>query len=127
MQYMTEAERICNADENSSTKSIIVLQRFKRMAKPPYQTIKLLNKSYKIKCPVEERANLKRCAEKLNEQLLKNKAEFDHLTDYQLLLLSALNISHELIHCQAQQTLQREQLNHFISALGDRMNQPVTE
>ena len=97
------------------------------MTKPPYQTIKLLNKSYKIKCPVEECASLQQCAEKLNEQLLKHKAEFGHLTDDQLLLLSALNICHELIACQTQQTREREQLAHLISALGDRFNQPVTE
>lgn len=96
----------------------MALQRFEvNMSTPKYHTVKLLNKSYKIKCPDEEIANLQLSAQKLNDQLLKNRDEFKHLTDYQSLLLAALHISHELINCQTQQAQQREQLGHLISSI----------
>ncbi|MDA9271839.1 cell division protein ZapA [bacterium] len=97
------------------------------MSRPKLQTIKLLNKSYKIKCPDVEISNLQLSAQKLNEQLLKNKNEFKHLTDYQSLLLAALHISHELINCQSQQIQQRTQLNQFISSLENKINQVTVE
>lgn len=88
-------------------------------------SIKLLNKTYEIKCPEGEAKNLQQAAEKLNEQLLKNKSKFKQLDEFHSLLLAALNISHELITCQKQQEHQRQQVARFISTLENKIHQVV--
>lgn len=88
-------------------------------------TIRLLNKTYDIKCPTEEVDNLNLAAKKLNEQLLTNKTKFQSLDAFQILLLSALNISHELIASLKQQEQQRNQVTQFISSLETKINQTV--
>lgn len=87
--------------------------------------IKLLNKTYDIKCPEHEAANLILAAEKLNEQLLLNKTKFKQLDDFQNLLLASLYVSHELVTCQKQQENQRHQVTQFISSLENKINQVV--
>jgi cell division protein ZapA len=88
-------------------------------------SIKLLNKTYEIKCPDAEIDNLQQAAEKLNEQLLQNKKKFKQLDEFHALLLAALNVSHELIKCQNQQEHQREQVTKFINSLENKIHQVV--
>ncbi|MDI9818969.1 MULTISPECIES: cell division protein ZapA [unclassified Legionella] len=88
-------------------------------------SIKLMNKSYEIKCPDSEIDNLQQAAEKLNEHLLQNKKKFKQLDDFQTLLLAALHVSHELISCQRQQEQQRQQVTQFISSLENKIHQVV--
>jgi len=88
-------------------------------------SVKLLNKTYEIKCPESETANLQRAADKLNEQLLSNKRKFKQLDDFQNLVLAALHVSHELIACQHQQEQQRHQVAQFINSLENKINQVV--
>lgn len=88
-------------------------------------SIKLLNKTYEIKCPEHEAVNLQRAAEKLNEQLNINKKKFKQLDDFQNLVLAALHVSHELISCQKQQEQQRHQVTQFINSLENKINQVV--
>lgn len=84
--------------------------------------IRLLNKTYDIKCPEEAAINLKNAAKKINDQLLINKVKFKSLSEFQLLLLASLNISHELVTSLKQQTEQRNHVNELISALEKKMN-----
>lgn len=88
-------------------------------------SIKLLNKTYEIKCPDTEIINLEQAAEKLNEQLLLTKKKFKQLDEFQSLLLAALNVSHELITCQKQQEQQRQQVTKFINSLENKIHQVV--
>ncbi|KTC68844.1 cell division protein ZapA [Legionella birminghamensis] len=88
-------------------------------------SIRLLNKTYEIKCPDHEVDNLQRAGQKLNEQLLANKKKFRQLDEFQNLLLAAIHISHELISCQKQQEQQRHQVTQFINSLETRINQVV--
>ena len=92
------------------------------MTKTKCYTIRLLNKSYDIKCPEDEQQSLQLAAQKLNEQLLKKKAEFKKLDDVQALVLAALHLSHELITSQSQQKEQRHQLTEFISTLESKIS-----
>lgn len=82
--------------------------------------IKLLNKTYDIKCPEQEADNLHMAADKLNEQLLQNKKQFRQLDDFQNLVLAALHISHELISCKKQQEEQRNQVTRFMNSLDSK-------
>lgn len=84
-------------------------------------TIKLLNKNYKIKCPAEEADNLQYAALRLNEELSKEKNQTTRLDEYQMLLMAALRISHELVLRQQQQAEQTQQLTTFIQAFEDKI------
>lgn len=87
--------------------------------------IKILNKSYEIKCPDGEEANLVQAAEKLSDHMQQNKNKFKKLGDYQTLLLAALDISHELIICKNEQEHQRHQVTQFITSLESKINKTV--
>lgn len=88
-------------------------------------SIKLLNKTYEIKCPDEEVMNLQQAAEILNAQLMQTKKKFKQLDEFQTFLLAALNVSHELLACQKQQELQRQQVTKFINSLENKIHQVV--
>lgn len=86
-------------------------------------TIQLMNKAYKIKCPVEEMANLELAAKKLNATISQKKSQFKTLEPMQILLLSALHISHELINQEQKQIQKREQLAEFIQNLETKLEE----
>ncbi len=88
-------------------------------------TIKVLNKSYQIKCPESEETNLLLAAAKLNEKITNHKSKFKYLDNVQTLLLAALDIGHELIICKNEQEQQRHQVNQFISSLESKINKTV--
>ena len=90
-------------------------------------SIRLLNKSYEIKCPEHEIENLQQAALKLNAQILEKKQKFKQLEDFDALLLAALHISHELISCQKQQEQRRLQLSQFISSLENKISQAAAD
>jgi len=86
-------------------------------------TIQLMNKAYKIKCPVEEMENLEMAAKKLNSTISQKKSQFKTLDPMQLLLLAALHISHELINQEQKQVQQHEKLAEFIQSLENRLQE----
>lgn len=87
--------------------------------------VKLLNKSFEIKCPESEESNLQLAAQKLSERMSHNKEKFKQLDNYQTLLLAALDISRELIVCKSEQAQQRQQVTQFISSLESKINKVV--
>lgn len=89
-------------------------------------TIRLLNKTYDIKCPAHELDNLQQAAKILNDQMLLNKRRFKHLDEPQVLLLAAINISNDLVICQKQQEQQRQQVAQLIGSLENRIHQVVS-
>ncbi|CAM4386627.1 MAG: Cell division protein ZapA [Legionella sp.] len=88
-------------------------------------SIKLLNKSYEIKCPDGEEANLVLAAQKLNNQIMLNKKKAKQLDDFHTLLLAALDISHELVMCKSEQAQQHHQVTQFITSLEHKINKMV--
>lgn len=88
-------------------------------------TVKILNKSYEIKCPEGEEPNLLLAAKKLNDQIASNKSKFRLLDDFQMLLLAALDISYDLVICKTEQEQQRNQVTQFISTLENKINRVV--
>lgn len=87
--------------------------------------IKLLNKTYEIKCPEGEEPNLILAAKKLSDQMAEKKEKFKLLDNYQILLLAALDIGHELIICKNEQEHQRHQVTQFISSLESKIHKAV--
>lgn len=93
------------------------------MTKQKFQTVRLLNRSFDIKCPENEQENLHLAAQKLNDLFIRKKKEFNRLDDFQALFLAALHISHELVSCQSQQNEHRQQLTQFINNLENKISQ----
>ncbi|MGQ3890769.1 cell division protein ZapA [Legionella sp. CNM-4043-24] len=88
-------------------------------------TVKLLNKTYTVKCPENESDNLQLAATKLEAQLQVNKTKYRQLSEFENMLLAALYISHELVTCEKKQAAQRHQVTEFISSLENKINQVV--
>ena len=85
-------------------------------------TIRLLNKSYEIKCPEDETDNLQQAAQKLNQILLEKRSEFKQLNEHGVMLLAALQLSHELITTNSEKEQQQRQLSQFINTLESKIN-----
>ena len=88
-------------------------------------SIKLLNRSYEIKCPEGEEANLLLAVEKLNARIAENKKNTVQRDSFQTLLLAALDVSHELVCCKNQQAQQNHQVTQFIASLEQKINKMV--
>jgi cell division protein ZapA len=77
----------------------------------------LLGKKYEIKCPEQELDHLKASADKLNAVLQETKAKYPALTEFQLMMMSALSISHELITCQRREAEDKAQIGEIVRLL----------
>ena len=95
------------------------------MMKTKSCTIRLLNKTFEIKCQESEKDDLLLAAQKLDSQMLHQKAKFKHLDNFQTLLMAALHVSHEFIKCQKEQDKQRVKVNQLINTLEDKINKAV--
>jgi cell division protein ZapA len=87
--------------------------------------IKILNKSYHIKCPESEEQTLQLAVAKLNEKIAVNTSRLNNLDNFQTLLLAALDTAHELVICKNEQEQQRHQVNQFITTLERKINKTV--
>lgn len=79
--------------------------------------VTLLSKTYEIKCPDSETELLQEASQKLNALLNQSKQQFPHLTEFQLMLLSALTCSHELLTHEKRVEIEREQVAQFVGLL----------
>ncbi|MCX7115119.1 MAG: cell division protein ZapA [Gammaproteobacteria bacterium] len=79
--------------------------------------IKVFKKTYEMKCPKTEVENLQTAVTRLNALLKQHKQQFSDLTEFQLMLLSAVTMAHELGACQKQQSLEREQVAQVVGLL----------
>lgn len=83
-------------------------------------TIRLLKKSYTLRCPSGEEARLQLAAKKINDLMQKNQTKFPALEAFQLLLLAALEVSHALI-AQESAAENPQDMNDFIESLEARL------
>lgn len=84
-------------------------------------SIKLLNKTYHLRCPAEEEQRLQLAADKLDTLMRKNQKNFPALDDMQLLLLAALEVSHTLVSKEQLENAPREEVDAFIQSLEERL------
>lgn len=88
--------------------------------------IKVLSKTYEIKCPEDEATNLTKAGKKLQKQIQSNKTKFKTMDNFELLLLSALDIAHELVISKNEQEQHKNQVSQFISSLENKINHMVS-
>ncbi len=125
MQAFTLLIAACEQNCYYSYMPSMELQRSYIMTQMKSCTVKLLNKTYEIKCPEGEEPNLLLAVQKLNNQIMINKKKSKQLDDFQTLLLAALDISHELILCKNKQAHQQHQVTQFINSLENKINKMV--
>ena len=83
-------------------------------------SIKLLNKTFDIMCQEDSFIKLQESAKKLNQNLLAVKKSSKHLTEYQILLMAALNLSAEFISYKEDQEQIQTHLDEFIKNVANK-------
>ena len=89
-------------------------------------TIKIMDKEYRIGCPEVEKDNLRASARLLNEKLNEIKKQGSVLGSERIAIMTALNMSHEILHSQSIST-EHGELNERIDALSERITQSMRE
>ena len=79
--------------------------------------ISILGQKYKIACPEGEEKTLENTVEQFNEKLRNIKSNSRNLRNEQLIVMAALNFSHELNLEKAKNKQHTEQLNERIKSL----------
>ena len=96
------------------------------MAKSPKCQIRLLDKVYDIKYPEGKEESLNLAAKTLDGIMQRYKQQYPLLDDNKLLLLSALEIAHQMIEQGDTPVINKqEEVNALIHSLEDRINSVV--
>lgn len=88
-------------------------------------TIKLLNKSYSLRCPPDQENALQRAAIELDIRMQHNQTKFPELDSHRLLLLAALEVSHALVSAESTPENTETDVNNFIHSLEDRLQKII--
>lgn len=96
------------------------------MSKTEPLTIKIMDKEYRIGCPEEEKDNLRASADLLNEKLNEIKQQGSVIGTERIAIMTALNMSHEILHSQSIST-EHDELNERVDALSDRISKTIRD
>lgn len=77
-------------------------------------SVKILDRSYKIKCPPEQTQALQEAANYVDEQMRKVRQTVNINSTEHITIVTALNICHELMHL-------RKQKNNYIEVMNQRI------
>lgn len=84
--------------------------------------VRLLDKSYLVACPAEEREGLLHAARLLDERLRQMRARDRSATLERVAVLAALNFAHEKLQADAQAALGQQALQRLLTELGPRID-----
>jgi cell division protein ZapA len=84
--------------------------------------VRLLDKSYLVACPDEEREGLLRAAGLLDERLRQMKARDKSASLERIAVLAALNFAHEKLQADVQASQGQQTLQRLLSDLGPRID-----
>ncbi len=66
--------------------------------------ITIMDKDYRVSCPVEEQESLLASAEFLNKKLTEIRGRGSIIGTERIAIMAALNLAHELLNCQQYET-----------------------
>lgn len=89
-------------------------------------TVKIMDKEYRIACPEEEKDNLRASADLLNEKLNEIKQSGSVIGTERIAIMTALNMSHEILHNQSLVT-EHGELNQRIDDLSERISNSMRD
>ncbi len=88
-------------------------------------SIKILDRTYKIKCPLEQAQALQEAAHLVDEQMQKMRQTGNMTSIDRLAVVVALNISHELMILKKQKNQYIDEMNERILDLQQRIQKVV--
>ncbi|MDV6315707.1 cell division protein ZapA [Idiomarina sp. HP20-50] len=89
--------------------------------------IKLLERNYKVACPVGQESALQQAADALNERLEETKERTQLTNVEQIAVMTALNLCHEWIRDQNDQAAKTAKLEEKIQLLQATIEQAMSE
>lgn len=89
--------------------------------------IKLLERNYKVACPVGQESALQQAADALNQKLLDTKERTQLTNVEQIAVMTALNLCHEWIQDQNEQAARTAKLEEKIQLLQATIEQAMSE
>jgi len=89
--------------------------------------IKLLERNYKVACPIGQESALQQAADALNERLEETKERTQLTNVEQLAVMTALNLCHEWIQDQNEQSAKTAKLEEKIQLLQATIEQAMSE
>ena len=89
--------------------------------------IKLLERNYKVACPVGQESALQQAADALNQRLQETKENTQLTNVEQIAVMTALNLCHEWIQDQKEQSAKTAKLEEKIQLLQATIEQAMSE
>lgn len=89
--------------------------------------IKLLERSYKVACPIGQESALQQAADALNEKLEETRERTQLTNVEQIAVMTALNLCHEWIQDQNEQSAKTAKLEEKIQLLQATIEQAMSE
>ncbi|KPD23757.1 cell division protein ZapA [Idiomarina zobellii] len=89
--------------------------------------IKLLERNYKVACPVGQESALQQAADALNQRLEETKENTQLTNVEQIAVMTALNLCHEWIQDQNEQSAKTAKLEEKIQLLQATIEQAMSE
>lgn len=89
--------------------------------------IKLLERNYKVACPVGQESALQQAADALNQRLEETKERTQLTNVEQIAVMTALNLCHEWIQDQNEQSAKTAKLEEKIQLLQATIEQAMSE
>lgn len=89
--------------------------------------VKILERSYKVKCPPEQISELEEAAQYLNNQLQKIKQSGNVTSTDRLAIVTALNITHEYLQLKRKSHGYVDIMNERIKKLQDKISHALHE
>ncbi len=89
--------------------------------------LSLLDREFQVSCPSEVEATLREAASYLNQQLETARLRTRTQTNERLLLMTALNIAHELILLRSGDNLELDSLSTRIARLQEKLESALQD
>lgn len=90
-------------------------------------TIQILDKSFQVSCPVEERAALAESARYLDEKMRGIRSSGSIIGMERIAVMAALNIAHELLAQQAASGFDVQAFRRRIAAMEARLDEALAQ
>lgn len=89
--------------------------------------LSLLDREFQVSCPSEVESSLREAASYLNQQLQTARLRTRTQTNERLLLMTALNIAHELILLRSGDTIELDSLSTRIARLQEKLESALQD
>lgn len=90
-------------------------------------TVKILDRSYRIKCPSNQAPALKEAAEFVDSQMRKARQSGNVMSTDRIAVVTALNICHDFLELKKHKSTELDTLTHRIGDLQTKLSLALVE